>query len=201
MISGNFINIPNGISFLRILLCFPLIKYLSSVPDKLDYHSLENYKHELSIVLIIVFAIILSDILDGLIARWMNNVTDFGKLIDPIADKMAILIVLIYLIQKPGIEGLSILIFFILLICRDFYIGLYAIYFIKKYNISFDSIKSGKWFIGSSAVMFLFFIYDPLLMKFYYIKWYFYGLTLLLMGYSTYEYYSRYISIYKKEKR
>ena len=77
---------------------------------------------------------LLSDVLDGVVARYMNKVPNFGKVIDPIADKVSILIILVYLTQKPGIEGLSILFFFILLIARDMFIGLYAIYFIKKYT-------------------------------------------------------------------
>ena len=143
---------------------------------------------------------VLSDVLDGFIARYMNQVTDFGKMIDPVADKVSILIILVYLTQKPGFEGFFILLFFILLIARDMFIGLYAIYFIKKFNITFDSIKSGKWFVGATALMFLFFIYDPILIRFFYLKWYFYAITLLLMNYSTYEYYTRYIKVYKKRK-
>ena len=197
---NNILNIPNLISFLRIVLCFPLISFLEQIPGKLYYQDLEKYSSQLYIILLIILLMVLTDLLDGVLARWLNSVTDFGKLIDPIADKISILIVLIYLTQKPGIEGLSILIFFILLVCRDFFISLYAIYFIKKHNISFDSIKSGKWFMGATAVMFLFFIYDPVLIKFSYLKWYFYLLTLLLMFFSTYEYYSRYIKVYKNVK-
>ena len=151
-------------------------------------------------ILVIVGLIIITDILDGFVARLLNSVTDFGKLIDPIADKMAILIIVIYLTQKPGFEGFSIMLFFIFLMCRDLYIGLYAIYFIKKYNITFDSMKSGKWFIGATTVTFFLFIYDPLLIKFSYVKWYFYGLSLLLMFYSTYDYYNRYLKAYIKRK-
>ena len=197
---NKILNIPNLISFLRIILCFPLIKFLEQIPGRLYYQDLEKYSSQLYIILIIIILMVITDVLDGMAARWLNSVTDFGKLIDPIADKISILIVLVYLTQKPGIEGLSILIFFILLVCRDFYISLYAIYFIKKHNISFDSIKSGKWFVGTTVLMFLFFIYDPVLIKFAYFKWYFYGITLLLMFYSTYEYYARYIKVYKNVK-
>ena len=190
---NTILNIPNLISLSRIFLCFPLIYYLKLIPNKLHFKDIEMYSYELSAIFIIIILMLLSDVFDGLIARYMDNVTDFGKLIDPVADKMSILIVLIYLTQKPGLEGAAILVFFILLIARDVFIGLYAIYFIKKYNFTFDSIKSGKWFVMSTALMFLFFIYDPILIKFYYLKWYFYALTLILMNYSTYEYYSRYI--------
>ena len=193
------INIPNIISFSRIVLCFPLIYFLGKIPPKLHFYNFSNYSADLYIVLCLILLMLLSDVLDGFVARYMNQVTDLGKLIDPVADKVSILIILVYLTQKPGIEGFLILLFFVFLIARDMFIGIYAIYFIRKFNITFDSIKSGKWFVACTALMFLFFIYDPILIKFYYLKWYFYALTLLLMYYSTYEYYIRYIKAYKKK--
>ena len=197
---NKILNIPNLISFLRIALCFPLISYLNKIPNKIYYQDIESHAFNLYMILAIVGLIIITDILDGFVARLLNSVTNFGKLIDPIADKMAILIIVVYLTQKPGLEGFSIILFFIFLVCRDLYIGLYAIYFIKKYDITFDSIRSGKWFIGVTTATFFLFIYDPLLIKFSYVKWYFYGLSLLLMFYSTYEYYSRYVKAYIKQK-
>jgi len=197
--SNNMINIPNIISFSRIILCFPLIYFLGKIPPKLHFYNFSNYSTDLCIVLGLILLMLLSDVLDGFAARYMNQVTDLGKLIDPVADKVSILIILVYLTQKPGIEGFFILLFFVFLIARDMFIGIYAIYFIRKFNITFDSIKSGKWFVACTALMFLFFIYDSILIKFYYLKWYFYALTLLLMYYSTYEYYTRYIKAYKKK--
>ena len=186
------------ISFSRIALCFPLIYFLGKLPPKLHFYNFKDYSSDFWIVLALIFLMLLSDVLDGFVARHMDQVTDLGKLIDPVADKVSILIILVYLTQKPGTEGFFILLFFVLLIARDMFIGIYAIYFIRKFNITFDSIKSGKWFVACTAMMFLFFIYDSILIKFYYLKWYFYALTLLLMYYSTYEYYIRYIKVYKK---
>tara|TARA_Y100001960_G_C14154664_1_gene577783 strand:- start:136 stop:576 length:441 start_codon:yes stop_codon:yes gene_type:complete len=143
---------------------------------------------------------ILSDLLDGYIARVSNNVTDFGKLIDPLADKVCLLIVIIYLTQKPGLDGFFILIYFIFLCFRDTMILLLGLYLMNKYEHRFDSINSGKWFVAFSALMFLVFIYDPILVKFLYIKWYLYCITMILMIYSTYQYYIRYLGLLKNEK-
>ena len=131
---NNILNIPNSISFLRILLCFPLITYLDKIPNKISYQDISAHTFDLYMILVIVCLIIITDVLDGLAARALNNVTNFGKLIDPVADKMAILIIVVYLTQKPGIEGSAIMLFFLFLIMRDLYIGLYAIYFIKRYK-------------------------------------------------------------------
>ena len=114
---------------------------------------------------------VLSDILDGAAARYLNNITDFGKLIDPVADKVSILIVIIYLTQKPGVDGFFILVYFILLCMRDTMVAIVGLYLMNKHRVTFDSVNSGKWFIGVSALMFLAFIYDPILIKFPYLKW------------------------------
>ena len=65
----------------------------------------------------------------------------------------------------------------------------------NKHKFRFDSINSGKWFVGFSALMFLAFIYDPILVKFSYMKWFLYFISLILMIYSTYEYYRRYLKL------
>lgn len=69
------ITIPNLMSFFRLAL-IPFIMYA--------YISREN--NILALVLIGISA--LSDILDGKIARRFNMVSDFGKFIDPVADKL-----------------------------------------------------------------------------------------------------------------
>ena len=79
-------NIPNSISMMRIALCFPLIYFLGNIPSKLYYYDLKEYSFELIAVFVIILLMVLSDILDGVVARYLNNVTDFGKLIDPVAD-------------------------------------------------------------------------------------------------------------------
>ena len=86
MAKNNIINIPNFISISRILLSIPLIFFLNKIPKKLDFKDFEFYSYELSSIIIIIFIMIVSDLLDGYIARYLNSVTDFGKLIDPLAD-------------------------------------------------------------------------------------------------------------------
>jgi len=70
-------NIPNSLTILRIFLVpFFLIFILVD--------SIQNFM----IALIIFFVASMTDFLDGYIARKYNLITNFGKLIDPLADKI-----------------------------------------------------------------------------------------------------------------
>src|SRR3989344_8884038 len=80
---------PNQITIIRILLIPVFIYFLISEPPYKDY---------LAAFVFIVLS--LSDALDGYIARKRKQITELGKLIDPIADKLLISAALIFLIGK-----------------------------------------------------------------------------------------------------
>lgn len=69
-----FKNIPNILSFSRILLV-PFVLFFLASGSKI-------------LVVFLLFLGALSDFLDGYIARKMKLESDFGQLIDPIADKI-----------------------------------------------------------------------------------------------------------------
>jgi CDP-diacylglycerol--glycerol-3-phosphate 3-phosphatidyltransferase len=74
-------NLPNKLTMLRILMV-PLfmITILAPIPDVTS-----------RIVSLIIFALTaLTDMLDGKIARKYNLITNFGKLMDPLADKFMV---------------------------------------------------------------------------------------------------------------
>jgi phosphatidylglycerophosphate synthase len=50
-----------------------------------------------------VIAMVLSDILDGALARARNEVTEWGKIVDPIADKLAIDSIAALLVYMKGL--------------------------------------------------------------------------------------------------
>ncbi|GMT49008.1 MAG: CDP-diacylglycerol--glycerol-3-phosphate 3-phosphatidyltransferase [bacterium] len=70
--------IPNLISLSRILL-LPFAIYFLSLGDEGLWECV-----------ILVSLIVLSDYLDGLLSRLLNQVSDLGKLLDPLADKIVI---------------------------------------------------------------------------------------------------------------
>ncbi len=76
------LNLPNTITLLRILF-LPICAYALFKNGGHDY----TWR---SIAWWIFFVVGMSDMLDGKLARSRNSVTEFGKLLDPIADKALI---------------------------------------------------------------------------------------------------------------
>jgi CDP-diacylglycerol--glycerol-3-phosphate 3-phosphatidyltransferase len=69
-------NISNSLSFIRLFFAFPI------------YHFISQQQNGIVVLLaVIAFG---TDLLDGFLARKLNQVTDFGKMIDPLADKICI---------------------------------------------------------------------------------------------------------------
>ena len=85
-------NLPNKITLIRIIL-IPLfvVVLLAKIPNR-------------NMISAFIFAMLsISDFFDGYIARKKKQVTDFGKLIDPIADKFLVSTALIFLVGR-GVE-------------------------------------------------------------------------------------------------
>lgn len=82
-------NLPNKLSLLRIIL-IPILVTLMYLPGNVCW-----------VLAIVVFAIAaFTDFLDGYIARKQQIVTDFGKFVDPVADKLLVLCAMIMLCYR-----------------------------------------------------------------------------------------------------
>lgn len=90
---GPAMNLPNQLTLARLVLCVFFVACLS-------VHF--PFNHTLALVLFIVATI--TDYLDGQIARKRGLITDFGKLMDPLADKILTAAAFICLIPY-GIEN------------------------------------------------------------------------------------------------
>jgi len=93
--------VPNILTLLRILLILPALYYL-------DHGLFKN-----SLVLIII--IILTDFLDGIIARRFNLITNIGSILDPIADKVVVLSFFSYLLLVNKVN----LFYYLIILIRD----------------------------------------------------------------------------------
>ncbi len=72
-------NLPNKLTIVRIILA-PLFLVLLVVP----------FPHHYLAAVLVFIAASLTDMLDGKIARKYNLITNFGKFMDPLADKMLV---------------------------------------------------------------------------------------------------------------
>ena len=104
-------NLPNKLTVLRVL----LIPFF--VAALLWEHG-ENQSMRWAAVLIFVVAS-LTDLLDGKIARKYNMVTNFGKFMDPLADKLLVCSALICLIELGQLPAWMV----IVIISREFIIS------------------------------------------------------------------------------
>lgn len=125
-----YFTIPNLLGYLRILL-LPVFLYLYYAAE-----TLEEY-----IVAFVVLVISMStDAFDGMLARKLNQVTDFGKALDPVADKLTQgCLVIAVTFRYPQIIP-----FLILFIIKEFYMGIMGLYLIKKKNLWIPAQWFGK---------------------------------------------------------
>ncbi len=123
----------------------------------MGYFLAHNYNWAATIVLIVAA---ISDGLDGYLARKLNQITDFGKLMDPIADKIFVAVALILLVADP-IRHINPWVVSVLL-AREFFVsGLRSLFAARGTILSAE--RSAKWktafqFIGIGGYL----LYDPL---------------------------------------
>ena len=149
-------NLPNKITISRIVLIFGMIIamfVLALIPD-LQVMTIGNSGINLVyLIFTIVFIIAaLTDMLDGKIARKFNLVTDFGKFLDPIADKLLNDATMIFILvpqvyapeQRRDPMMLTILaVCVILMIARDLVVDALRLVAVKK-NIVIAANIFGK---------------------------------------------------------
>ena len=82
----------------------------------------------------------LSDSLDGYIARKRNEITELGKIIDPLADKLSIIIIAITIV----LQGLIPLWFVLVIVSRDIIIFFGGIFIKLRNKIVLPSNRVGK---------------------------------------------------------
>lgn len=97
-------NLPNGLSLVRIFLVPVIVVLLIPSPRPYDLAAA-----------VVFLAAVLTDWLDGRIARSTQQVTALGKLLDPVADKILIAASLISLVQVDRVSAWMVA----LIVCRD----------------------------------------------------------------------------------
>lgn len=91
------LNVPNALSLLRVCLV------PAFVATALLMRDIEIWGAVVPAIIYVITA--LTDMLDGKIARKYNLVTDFGKFIDPLADKFMVLSAMTTLVVLMALRG------------------------------------------------------------------------------------------------
>ena len=103
-------NLPNKLTVMRMIL-IPFFVFFMLAPY------FEGYGNYIAVAIFIIAS--LTDMLDGKIARKYNLVTDFGKFMDPLADKLLVCSAMICLIEKGQLAAWIV----IIIIAREFIIS------------------------------------------------------------------------------
>ncbi|MEN8210029.1 MAG: CDP-alcohol phosphatidyltransferase family protein, partial [Candidatus Fermentibacteria bacterium] len=111
---GPVFNIPNLISLSRIPLAFIACVFL--------------VQKEIIPVVIVILVGVFTDVIDGSVARKTNSISDWGKIFDPLADKIAIGAFIVTLAYLGGVP----LWFVILFLVRDAIIAVGGLYIARK---------------------------------------------------------------------
>jgi len=121
-------NLANKLTMLRILLTFVFMLVFSrqGLLPKI-----------LALIIFIVAA--LSDFFDGMIAKKNNMVTDFGRLMDPIADKILILAAFAAFLEMQLIEAWM----FVIIVSREILITSLRLFALNKGKI-LSAVRAGK---------------------------------------------------------
>lgn len=130
-------NISNMLSLLRMVMSLPL--------------SIALYDGNVTWILILTLTAGATDWLDGFIARKLNQVTDFGKTIDPVADKVMVMSGGIALLLAQVIPFW----FCLVIVLRDVLIVLGGLYIKRKYGMLLMSNVFGKYAVGIVSLVLL----------------------------------------------
>lgn len=103
-------NLPNKLTLLRVLMIPFFVFFLLIKPEVTALRIIAD---------LIFIAASLTDMADGKIARKYNLVTNFGKFMDPLADKLLVCSAMICLIQTGQLQAW----FVIIIVAREFIIS------------------------------------------------------------------------------
>lgn len=121
-------NLPNKLTVSRIVLTFIFMFFVFS--NGLSFKIL---------ALVIFIAAALTDLFDGRIAKSRNLITDFGKIMDPIADKILVLAAFLSFIQLQLIPAWCV----IVIIARELAVTSLRIFAFSK-GVVIAASKGGK---------------------------------------------------------
>lgn len=167
----------NFISFSRIFVAIPVIWLHQTNGQQITW-----------LIGLLVFYGIISDYLDGLIARKTGTISEWGKVLDPFADKFTALLLFVYTV----FIGVIPLWFLIVEIARDLIIVAGSLQIKKTKGKVPMSVMSGKWSVNALAAYWMSAFFLP---QAFWLHQFWLGCTLALMLFSLIDYLYRFKQI------
>ena len=137
-------NVPNFLTILRILLIPGIIICIELDQPKYSWLALSFY----------IFACF-SDFLDGYIARKYDIESNFGKFLDPIADKILIVALLIILLDSDKISGVFVYPTLVIILREVIVSGLRDFFLHSSKNLAVTNLSKWKTVIQMTSLGFL----------------------------------------------
>ena len=138
--NGRIWTFSNFLSVLRVLLLLPV-----------SYFLIREQSGDQFIVISLLVMMALTDFFDGFFARTFHQISDVGKVIDPLADKIGVIIVALILVSKGRVPVW----FFSAALARDVLILLGGIYIRNVTGKILQSNMTGKWTVTIIAAYIL----------------------------------------------
>lgn len=164
----------NFLSFLRLLLAVPIWILMDNFDQDAARYAVAGLG---------IFASI-TDVLDGYLARKLNQVTEAGKIIDPLADKILIGIVVLKLYLIGEMPPL----YFWLVIGRDLLIMAGGLIIAKKIGWVIPSNLLGKLAVAVISFVLLFIILNIARESIYFAVLYYLSIVLIIASFGNYLY-------------
>ena len=179
-----FYTVSNLLSFLRLLMALPFWYLIANFNQP-------NFRYYAA-GLAVVGAI--TDWLDGVLARKFNQVTEVGKIIDPLADKITLGVIVIMLYVVGEIPEY----YFLLIVGRDILIFLGGIYVSSRLGRVLPSNKLGKLTVSVIAVVLMMVVLGVDQLNTFYLVFFYLSIVLIVLSFFAYIY--RAVEYLRREK-
>ena len=169
-------TIPNFLTFARLLILIPIMINVIHVQRWWA-----------------LFWILLSigtDNIDGFLARKLNQQSDLGRMMDPVIDKINLLVSTTYMTFSSYAFPLW---FYIFILAREVAMLVGGLLVIRRKNVVLESNRAGKWsaFVTGFTVLFFIMAWQPF-------GWIFLWASFVLTVFSTWTYVGAYRKVVRQ---
>ena len=179
----NVWTVPNVLTMLRLVMIPVFVVLFIKAHPVPDWHEAINVWLKASLAVFVLAS--LTDMLDGFLARKLNQITDFGKLFDPLADKLMVLTAMVC----QAVVGVFPWIAIAIVAAKELYMVLGGIFMLSRDVVVYSNLAGKAAQVSFIIALILSFFHDSLDPQWdVIVLWITVGLALLAMIVYTAEY-------------